>query len=269
MKKIQLEEQQTIMLDILRCFDNLCRDNDVKYTLIGGSLIGAIRHKGFIPWDDDIDVAMTKDNFDKILPILKKEKGRYQLLSSMSSKNAFIFEKFVDTKTYATEPNMLYEDPSYGVYLDIFTLHNVPDDEKEREKTINKSKLLVSLFSRKKLSKEESLKQNFLRFFKNIVSKIIGYKRLNRMAEKHFGKYDDRDTKFATFNWPLYSNKQETRSNQDFREYIDADFEDMKAMIVKNYDNVLRETFGDYMKMPPKEKRVNKHGIKAYWRDEK
>ena len=80
MKKMSIEEQRQVMVEILKYFDTLCRKNNIKYSLIGGTLIGAIRNKGIIPWDDDIDIILDKENYKKIIDILKHDNNSKYIL---------------------------------------------------------------------------------------------------------------------------------------------------------------------------------------------
>ena len=266
MKLMSEEEQRSALLEVFRQFDKICRKNNIKYSLAGGSLIGAIRHNGIIPWDDDIDIFMTTSEYEKILPILLKQKGRYRIYGDIES-NKFCFLKFIDTNTYIEEPLLLRQDKNYGIFIDIFTLHHVPDDPKKRNTHIKKTKILVSLLSRKKLDlKNETLKQNILRMLKNTISIILGYRIINRLMKAHLEKYDKINTKYSSSNWPIYPIEKETHANCNFEEYIDVDFDGIKAMIFKNYDDILKQTYGDYMKLPPKSQRIKRHSIKAYWK---
>ncbi|MBR3164495.1 LicD family protein [Candidatus Saccharibacteria bacterium] len=266
MKRLSLIEHQKVMLDILLFFDKKCRENGIQYTLIGGSLIGAIRHKGFIPWDDDIDVGLTRKNYDKIIKILEKEHKTYQLLKDGNGGERFAFHKLIDTRTSIIEPQLSKQCEGYGVYLDIFCFDNAPNDEKIRKKYIKRKKILVSLFSRKKLSRTESIKQNIMRTIKNIVSVIIGYRNLNNISAKLCAKYNNEKTEYVVSNWPLYAVEQETHKTKNFQVYVDAIFCNKTVMISADYDEILRNTFGDYMQLPPKEQRINKHGLIAFWK---
>ena len=106
MKKIEIDEQKKIMVEILEYFDKVCRENNINYSLIGGSLIGAIRHKGIIPWDDDIDVILTRENYLKIISLLEKENdNRFKILTQNTCNDySFPFPKLIDKRTYVVEP---------------------------------------------------------------------------------------------------------------------------------------------------------------------
>ena len=263
MKKIPRKKQKEIMLELLKYFDDLCRKNSIKYSLIGGTLIGAIRDKGFIPWDDDIDIILEKENYDKIIKILKTNNNSdYKLLTRDTCKDYYFpFPKLVATNTMVVEPLCLKQCSEYGIFIDILYYKKMPKEEK----IFKKIKLLDSLLSRKKINKKEGIKQNFLRFNKNIISILIGYDNLIKIKEKIYSKYDNIPSEYVLSNWPVYAYENEYQLQKNIIEYIDVPFENIKAMVFKNYDNVLKNLYGNYTKMPPKEQRIS-HGLEAYWR---
>lgn len=269
MKKIELKEQKKIMIELLEYFDKVCRENDIKYSLIGGSLIGAIRHKGIIPWDDDIDVILSKSEYLKLIQILENmNDSRYKLLTINNCRGYnFPFPKLVDKRTFVVEPRLLNQIKEYGIFIDIFSYSNTSNSEKIRIKDFKKIKLLNSMMSRTKLDfKNDGFKQNFLRLNKNILSKIIGYRNIIKFLNNIYNKYNNVDTDYVVSNWPVYNINKEVQKSKNIIEYTDVEFENMKIMIFKNYDEILRTTFGDYMQLPPENQR-KAHGLIAYWRD--
>lgn len=269
MKKIELKEQKKIMIELLEYFDKVCRENDIKYSLIGGSLIGAIRHKGIIPWDDDIDVILSKSEYLKLIQILENmNDSRYKLLTINNCRGYnFPFPKLVDKRTFVVEPKLLNQIKEYGIFIDIFSYSNTSNSEKIRIKDFKKIKLLNSMMSRTKLDfKDDGFKQNFLRLNKNILSKIIGYRNIIKFLNIIYNKYNNVDTDYVVSNWPVYNINKEVQKSKNIIEYTDVEFENIKIMIFKNYDEILRTTFGNYMQLPPENQR-KAHGLIAYWRD--
>ncbi len=267
MKKIEINEQKQIMIEILEYFDKICRLNNIKYSLIGGSLIGAIRHKGIIPWDDDIDVILTKENYDKIIEVLKNDKSsRFKLLFGDIQKDYYYpFPKLVDTRTYVVEPLSLKQINEYGIYIDIFCYNYVSNDEKVRNQTVKKIKFWNGLISRKKVGIKN--KKFLMNLARNIISSIIGSKKLIKIVNKIYEDNKNLNSKFVISNWPIYANEKEIQLSKNVTSYVDMPFENINAMIFKNYDKILNTTFGDYMKLPPINERKC-HGLIAYWRDD-
>ena len=107
MHELTLEELKKTELDIAIYIDTFCRKNNIEYSLIGGSLLGAVRHKGFIPWDDDIDLNMTRDNYEHFIELFSKENGRYRLVTYKTNPQyKYLFAKVVDTQTHLIENHM-------------------------------------------------------------------------------------------------------------------------------------------------------------------
>jgi len=117
-----IEEIQKVDLEILRFFDNVCRENNLTYFLSGGTLLGAIRHKGFIPWDDDVDLVMPRKDFEKLIEILDKSDSNYKLFIPGCSEDYFYtFGKLVDTRTVLDEFDYC-PIKGMGLYIDIFIM---------------------------------------------------------------------------------------------------------------------------------------------------
>lgn len=264
-KKIASKEQRQLMLDMLKYIDKICRDNKIRYSLIGGSLIGAIRHHGYIPWDDDIDIGLMRDDYYKLKRILDGETGIYQTLKFGSGGERFPFLKFVDTRTIAREPFQSFS--NYGVFVDIFCYYPVADNPKIRLKNFKKIDFLRHLFSRKKLDfGKRSFKSNVVQLYRNTISRLIGYKRLHKIYN---GILDDSKwigSDYIVVDWPIAGYAKEIQLKKNTEEYIDTRFENLTVMIFKNYDEILRTTFDDYMQLPPKSKRTPKHNLEMWWK---
>lgn len=264
---ISAEEQKKLMLDMLKFVDQICRKNNIKYSLIGGSLIGAIRHQGYIPWDDDIDIILTKENYTKLKNILDKQTGRYQTLKFGRGGEQFSFLKLIDTKTHAREKAQANFNPNYGVYLDIFCYYSAAQNENIRKKQFNKIRLLIHIIHYSKLDfKNLSISHNIRRLGKNIVATVLGYKIVHKLFINTLTKYQNTD--YVVSNYPVYGYDKEIQLAKNTEDYIDAKFENLTVMIFKNYDAILRTTFGDYMQLPPKSERIQKHSLTMWWREE-
>lgn len=267
MKRIEEKKQKEILVDILKYFDSVCRKNNIEYSLIGGSLIGAIRHKGMIPWDDDIDVILSKENFEKLIKVFEKENGKYKLLTQNSCAGYYYpFPKLVNTETYLVEEESLEQINEYGIFVDIFYYVHLPNDDKKIRRVVKKMKFLNNLLVRKKINyKKYGVKKNVLRFIKNALSKIIGYKTITEYLNNMINLINQPESDYVICNWPMYDINKEIQESKDIADYINVPFEDIDVMIFRNFDKILKTTYGDYMQLPPEEKR-KKHGLVAYWR---
>lgn len=269
MKPILLSEQKKILIEILKYIDNICKENNINYTLIGGSLIGAIRHDGIIPWDDDVDIGLIHDEYNKLLAAIEKDNNPiYKLLTNDNNETYFYpFAKVVDTRTIVKELN--YKTiKDYGVYVDIFEYNAAPDSR------INQYIHYKKIFIAKRLLgmcaiDEKSVKAKmYKRIARKLVNKI-GVQKLIYLYNKLIHKYNSKEKGYVISNWPCYGYKKEFHKKEYLLKYTRHKFENIDAMIIKNYDEMLKTTFGDYMTPPPEEKRVTHHHMEVYYKSEK
>lgn len=270
MNKLKISEKKTILYSLLEYIDSVCRKNNIPYSLIGGSLIGAIREGKIIPWDDDVDIILTKKNYDRLISVLKKNPDqRYELLNAEINKTySFPFAKIIDTKTFSQkEPSMKNEVSGYGVFLDIFYYANVSNSSIIRKTQFYLTRILNKACIEVDINYHNpSLMRKIVRTIKNAFRNIIGVKTIHKLLYRIPGK--NHNTQYVTSCWPSYSYKQEVQLASDINAgYMDSQFGPVKAMIFKNYDNILKTTFGDYMTPPSADKRTS-HDIDAYWKDD-
>lgn len=266
MRKIEKDEYKKLLLELLKYVDGVCRKNNINYSLLGGSLIGAIRDGGIIPWDDDIDIVLLRKDYDKLLNILEKEKeSKFKLITHKNNNTYFYpFSKVVNTETILQEKHM-EKIKDYGVYLDIFAYDYVPDNKLKRR--IHYALLIIykKMFGLSVTSKT----------INNPLKKCIAYYAKLRKNKYWLKKYNEESTrynnkkehKYILYNWPAYGYEHEMHLASDFKEFIDWNFDGQKAMVTKNYDEILKTTFGDYMTPPPECKRIA-HNSVAYWKDD-
>lgn len=261
---ISSADQKLLLLEMLRYFDGVCRKNGINYSLIGGSLIGAIRHHGFIPWDDDIDVILMPNEYKKLMKVLKGN-NHYSLFVPNNPKTYFYpFPKLVDNNTELQEIGYNKID-GYGVFLDIFSYHYVSNNQLRQRMQYLKQMVVKKMFTIFALGPvcDSSIAKRMLLF----PTRILSLDYIQRLYQKVCDK--QKPTKYVFSNWPRYSRKKETQRTEKVIDYIDVDFEGIKAMIFKNYDDVLRTTFDDYMKLPPKKDRVSYHNTIVVWKNNK
>ena len=264
MREITLDEQKKILIEILKYIDDVCKENNIKYSLIGGSLIGAIRNKGIIPWDDDVDIILLNNEYDKLIECLKKsDNSRYRLMTVDTEKTYYYpFAKIVDTSTILTE-NIFKKINGMGVYVDIFKYNYIPDNNKELRKYCKKIKFLKRILTYSCTIKSNSRIKNFIYKY---ISKINSNKLAKRIIT-YEEKYNNKKSKYLLSNWTVYALEKEIQKSNNFDEYEYVEFENINAMVTKKFDEVLKTTFGDYMTPPPAEKRISHHYTSAYWKD--
>ena len=261
MKQISLEESKKIQCDILKNIDTFCRKNGINYSLSGGTMIGAIRHKGFIPWDDDIDIMMLRDDYEKFIREYKDE--YYNFLSYNTDKNwPFLYSSIENPNT------IIYygENKGFrGIWVSIFPVENI------RKENIKKIMSYLNFYEKIVLRLKQSYWTKNTNILYNITKAICRFVLLpipNKLIIKHLErkiKYNHSTGLLGSPSVWAYD-KIFTYKTDLFSDYIDVEFEDMKCMALSGYDEYLRAEYGDYMKLPPIEEQVPKHGFKAYWK---
>lgn len=261
MKKISSKEEKKILLDILIYLDKVCRDNDINYTLYAGTLIGAARHKGFIPWDDDVDVAMLWEDYKKFiqLPELKQNKN-FVLHEPFSEKRFkeryyYPYAKLEDSKT------IVYTDKvdKSGIFIDVFPLFSFPNEELESRKISRKMSKLhwrVLVNATRYSNPIKKLCRFLLALrYKRSRDKMIQIATSPRDSGDYVGDFFGQND---SFNYKF--------EKEIFNEYVELPFEGKDFKVVKDYDKILRTMYGNWEVVPPKEKRVT-HNLKAYKKD--
>ena len=256
-----LRELQLATLKMMKKFDKVARENNIKYTLGAGSAIGAIVHKGFIPWDDDIDILMDRENFDKFRAlasqILPPEILYKDYFTDQSMK--VLLGKMVDKSTTMITVDQYGRETVSGVCIDISVFDSVPNG--------NFAKKLQWLKSVKALILVNGIApQNhggLVKFYGKLVLKFTKnkLKKVTKLTNK-IKKYNKQNCTHVAEMLYLGGNKIYFE-NKMFEEFIDVEFEDTSLMITKYYDYYLRKRYDrDYTTLPPKEKRISWHNCK-------
>jgi lipopolysaccharide cholinephosphotransferase len=275
MEELKMEEQldldtiKKLELDILKYIDGVCRENNIEYFLFGGSLLGAVREKGMIPWDDDIDIGLTRQNYNKLIDVLiSKKNQRYKLLNNSVEKSYFYpFSKLIDSQTEMNEIGLKKID-NYGVYVDIFAIDNLPDNNKEREKRYKAQKRAqryIFYWGMKKIEEKNFIKKILKNIIK-IYSNILGIRRILKKYDAICTKYDNTNSSYAISCWPIYKKNNEIQQMEDFLKTMDFEFDGIMVKILVNYDRFLTNLYGNYMTPPPPEKRVSPHNSQVFWK---
>lgn len=271
MKKIEIEEHKKILVEILKYINDICIENDIKYSLTGGSLIGAIRHEGIIPWDDDIDIILTHNEYVKLINVLSKiNNKRYKILTHEINDSYFYpFAKLVDTKTILHEKNIKNID-DYGVYVDIFEYNCFPNNKIISKLHYNKIFFYKYLIGRYATINKSSIKisKKIMHFFIDCLVKHIGITKIIQKYKQLNNKYNSKNTNYLVGNWCAYGINKELQLKKNMDKYKIVKFENIEAMIFENYDEILKTTFGNYMELPPIEKRITHHNTEIYWKDD-
>lgn len=260
---IEIKDREVFLLAKL---DKLCRENSIDYTISYGTLLGAVRHKGFIPWDDDIDIMVKRQDYNKLrdLIVSKKDCGFDFIDIDTNPKAIYPFGKISDKETLLIEKNFR-TDFDMGLFIDVFPLDNMPDNPFVNKifRNINILKVrFLTHSARSGYEKTDSLKTNFLRFLAFKLGHMINLQKAIRKFYQSSQKYNHKKTNMIGLSWGNYSFFKE-----DFDEIVDIDFENIRVMAPKACDRILKLIYGNYMKLPDGKARVSNHGFKVYWKD--
>ncbi|MDD6795788.1 MAG: LicD family protein [Clostridiaceae bacterium] len=258
LKRLQKEE-----LGILKEFIRICDKYDLKYFLVYGTAIGAVRHQGFIPWDDDMDVAMLRDDYDKFLEVADKEfNGKYKNMGPDCKEKYYNFVPNMSKN--GTKFNTIYERGKYdvGILIDIFPLDYVAPNEKDRNKQFFWTRLWRNLYVLKNVNFLKIGEEGLYNKIKHTICAIAHYmlsivpgEFLYNKYKKHAFKYKGQSNIVTTFcDWDA---KVSCASLDDIFPLKEADFEGIKVKIPNNIDKILTNIYGDYMQLPPEDKRQN------------
>jgi len=273
MKKIDLKEHQQLMVNILNVLDDFCKNNGINYYLDAGTLLGAVRHKGFIPWDNDMDVGMLREDYDKFLTILKNRNDHLNeyIIIERPENTMYQFLKISDTRTTLIEFPDKYPMKSH-VYIDLFPKDYLLDKSNATKKLCKKCEMLALKFWFNKYS------IHAWKNYKNPIKKIVGFfgrhlvkypnkpiEKQNKLIRQYIELHPKNECKYLT---TLINGEYNKLSKIDnFKSLINLSFGEKKYPCPSGYKEYLKDLYGpDYMIIPQKEDRYV-HNIDIYWNE--
>lgn len=251
------EKLKEMLIDIKR----VCDENDLKYYLVGGTLLGSIRHGGFIPWDDDIDIALPREDYDRFINLANKLSKELIIRNYNNSKNyPYNYIKVENKNTTLIEEMYEHRGVIGGIYIDVFPLDGVPKNNIKRLvhlTTIKLLKNLIVLHYSNPNKERNSIKKAIIDFAK----KCTNEEKLHIILDKKLKKYKYNESKLVSNYLGAYG-KREIVNKEIFGIGKIIKFENEMFLGPERADEYLTIIYGDYMKLPPIEKRKSHHGIK-------
>ena len=276
MKTLSNREIQLGAYEVLKQLDQICQKNNIKYFLTYGTLIGAIRHKGIIPWDDDIDVMMPRPDYEKFKKYCVENASTlepYKLFDAdLNEKYPHRIARFSDQRFHLVFDNE--QDYDIGLFVDIYPLDAIGDDYEEAIKLIHTTKKLASLCfltSRKAygVDNTDSKIKMLIKYPAYLYAKLKGNKFFLKELQRLSTKYSYEESKYvACIAWPAgykYGRERDVFEKTIF-DTILAPFEDSSFPIPVGYDEFLKTTYGDYMTLPDENGKKTHHTYIAYRR---
>ncbi|MCI9439444.1 MAG: LicD family protein [Lachnospiraceae bacterium] len=263
MKKIEIEELKRLQIEILNAVHDSCIKNNIDYWLDSGTLLGAIRHKGYIPWDDDIDIGMLRSAYEKFREVFNLENERYKFVCAEDNDEyCYAYGKVLDTYTVLYEPDRLGR--KLAVNIDIIVYDNAPNDDKEvtRMYRIRDFYRGCNVARTQKNDVMPGLKRKIAFKILNVLLHPFPQNYFARKMSENAQKLKDQNTK-RVGNFTCYA--AFACEKTVFDSFIEHEFEGNQYMIPVGYDKWLKAMYGEYMRLPPEEKRVSTHTFEAYW----
>lgn len=250
-----MEKHKEIQLELLINFHGICIENNLRYSLAYGTLLGTIRHNGFIPWDDDIDIIMPREDYEKFCEIYPNDHNVFLQNYKTDNNYPFPFAKLRNSLTTWIEENVKDIDMNHGIFIDIFPFDKISKNRIQREFLVNKAQIIwILCMSNFKTTGIKGIAAKLIRKTlknrtKTIFLLVEQIKKSNRIIRNY--NYSDLSYGRAYANY-IYS-------SDIFDSFIEMEFEGYKFMCISKYDEMLTMLYGDYMEMPPLEERVGKH----------
>lgn len=270
-RPMTMEETKQVELSILSRFDEFCKKHSLTYFLAYGTLIGAVRHKGFIPWDDDIDIQMPRGDYNRLIELSDELGTSLRLIAPRDADAEHTFVKIVDERTVKVEGGHKYRSDAdlRGIDIDVFPLDGQPTDDAKYKKWYKKLRKTYRKIWMRELESTSDLKLSFkiaIALFKLVRIFLPNRKKLLDRAEALHASYPYESAEYVGCVESYFNGIGNRNPKSAYSKCVLLDFEGEKFPAPVGYHDILTNMYGDYMKLPPKEAQVTHHTNKNYWR---
>lgn len=258
------KHMQKILLEMMIEFDRVCRENNIKYIIEGGTLLGAVRHHGFIPWDEDIDVRMLRSDYDKFSQIASEKLPADMFFQSYSNDKGYpwLYGKIRKKGTRAVRAGQEKLKMKDGIFIDVFPCDGVPDEKNAKRRHNITAKICRKiLYARTARYTDKNVIKRILWNILCVIPRKYVYRTVERMSKK-YTQYNC--SKVGIIGWHGIEDVNGF-SKMYFEQLTELEFEGYMFYAPQNWDGFLRYAFGDdYMELPPKEQRVSNLNLSYY-----
>jgi lipopolysaccharide cholinephosphotransferase len=270
MKEMTTREIQLVSLDILKDVHEFCVENGIKYSLFSGTLIGAIRHKGFIPWDDDLDIALPRPEYEKFVQSYQSKKGYKLFARERQGKDVMIaYARVCEMeKTFVDDSIYPWTSEKKGVWIDVFPLDGADSDYERATLRCNKIRKIWLQTKAIRYSRVPYKFRNSLLKKTKLFIKRFFYSWKDNLWDKHISMCKEipfeQAEYYCHYAWAGFGMREYYKTSA-FSSYVLKPFEDGVFYVMQDYDGALRAKYGDYMQLPPLEERVPSHSSSKYF----
>lgn len=262
MRRLTVQEVRKIQLEILDVVAKFCDENNINYWLNGGTLLGAIRHKGYIPWDDDIDLGILRPDYDKFRKLFNEKNTRYKFIWLEENPDFYAMSgRIVDTENIVIN----HREIKMGICIDLIVFDNAPDDDNIAKEMFRRRDTFIKWHYRRvlplfRLKPAGNIFRRLCAYALRICLRILPRDYFSKKYIANMKRFSNVNTKrvgdFAGLHDAVYDREM-------FQDFTTAEFEGKFYKVPVRYDEFLRGLYGDYMQLPPENERVPGHQPKA------
>lgn len=267
---LTMDKIQKVSLEILKHITKICDENGFKYCLMYGTLIGAIRHKGYIPWDDDVDIMMPRPDYEALLLYLKNHPqrlGRYQIFNRTTHKDyRYTITRIADSD-YVIDTGDKYS-CGMGIFIDVYPYDGLGNNPGEALAILKDARRLCDCLYQTVWQSvlppaNISLHSKIFYFINHLKNKLLGGKRILNKIE-NLRRYEYDESEYVGPLWYFTKPERVLFKRNIFENMIKVSFEDSEFNVPRDYHEVLTQEYGNYMELPPIDQRIYHHHYKAY-----